>query len=79
MIMGIQVSFKDIDNGELLLVNMPCDWKFEKGQIIRGFWGCDSEVCDVELSMQRGCSVDDDPLVVHQLVYVKRTPLFNQK
>ncbi len=77
MIMGIQVSFKDIDTGELLLSNCPCDWKFEKGQVIKGFWGYNSEVRDVELTMHVGYSAGDDPLVVHQMVWVKRTPLFN--
>ena len=78
MIMGIQVSFKDIDSGELLLSNMPCDWKFEKGQVIKGFWGCNSEVRDVELTMSKQWpAAGDDPFVVHQMVYVKRTPLFN--
>jgi len=69
--MGITVSFKDIDTGELLLSNVPCDWKFEVGQVFEGFWGCWSEVRSVDLTLSYV-----ENLEVHQMVWVKRNQLF---
>jgi len=76
--MGIQVSFRDIDTNEILLCNCPCDWKFEKGQVFNGFWGCNSTVEKVDLTMEFHTDFDESKrqLIVHQMVYVKRVSLF---
>lgn len=72
------VVFKDADTKEFISSH-PTNWKFEVGQVFKGFWGCTSTVTEVELRMDlesdwiHGGEVRY--LVFVQIVWIKRTPI----
>ena len=61
------VCFKDYTTRETIS-NYETDFKFEVGQVFKGFWGADSEVKEVELTME----LNTNKLEVVQIVYVER-------
>ena len=67
------VFFFDNDTNELIdCYFMPNPWKFEVGQKFEGFWGANSIVTKVELSM---CYDNIIGLQVTQRVTVKQVPI----
>ena len=65
------VVFKDYPT-EKIIKQYETDFKFEVGQVFKGFWGADSEVKKVELTMQLDTYTDSHFLQVVQIVYVER-------
>lgn len=67
------VFFFDKDTNELIdCYYMQNPWKFEVGQKFEGFWGYDSTVTKVELSMSYE---NKNGLHVIQRVTVQRVPI----
>ena len=66
------VVFKDYST-EKIIKQYETDFKFEVGQVFKGFWGADSEVKKVELTMELDTShTYSHFLQVVQIVYVER-------
>ena len=67
-----QVVFRDWKTGEVINRWMT-DWRFEEGQVYKGFWGAESTVMLVELGMEiEHIYPDKQKLIVIQVVWVQR-------